>query len=78
MNELVRPRDRGESCKLVGHSRKGFLGILIGDKQADRTNATVGATLGLAVQGLQIIRVHDVRPVREALIAFEAIGGLQP
>ena len=61
---------------LVGHSRKGFLGKLIGDKQADRTNATVGAALALAVQGVQIVRVHDVRPVREALAAFEATNGL--
>jgi dihydropteroate synthase len=61
---------------LVGHSRKGFLGALIGDKEADRTFATVGAALSLAVQGVQVVRVHDVRPVREALIAFEATGGL--
>jgi dihydropteroate synthase len=61
---------------LVGHSRKGFLGKLIGDKQADRTNATVGAALALAVQCVQIVRVHDVRPVREALIAFDTTGGL--
>lgn len=61
---------------LVGHSRKGFLGKLIGDKQADRTDATVGAALALTVQGVQIIRVHDVRPLREALTAFEACGGL--
>jgi dihydropteroate synthase len=60
---------------LVGHSRKGFLGKLIGDKDADRTSATVGASLSLAVQGVQIVRVHDVRPVREALVAFEALGG---
>jgi dihydropteroate synthase len=61
---------------LVGHSRKGFLGKLIGDKEADRTNATVGAALALAAHGVQIVRVHDVRPVREALVAFEATGGL--
>jgi len=61
---------------LVGHSRKGFLGKLIGDKEADRTNATVGAALALAVQGVQIVRVHDVRPVREALVTFEAAGGI--
>lgn len=60
---------------LVGHSRKGFLGKLIGDKEADRTNATIGAALALARQGVQIVRVHDVRPVREALMAFEATGG---
>ncbi len=61
---------------LVGHSRKGFLGKLLGDDQADRTSATVGAALALAVQGVQIVRVHDVRPVREAFLAFEACGGL--
>ena len=61
---------------LVGHSRKGFLGNLIGDKEADRTYATVGAAMALALQGVQIIRVHDVRPVREALVAFEACGGM--
>jgi dihydropteroate synthase len=61
---------------LVGHSRKGFLGKLIGDKEADRMNATVGAALSLAVQGVQIVRVHDVRSVREALAAFEGTGGL--
>lgn len=61
---------------LVGHSRKGFLGKLLGDKQADRTSATVGVALSLAVQGVQVIRVHDVRPVREALLAFAAVGGL--
>jgi dihydropteroate synthase len=60
---------------LVGHSRKGFLAKIIGDKEAGRTNATVGAALSLALQGVQIIRVHDVRPVLEALAAFEATGG---
>ncbi|MCI0335019.1 MAG: dihydropteroate synthase [Planctomycetes bacterium] len=62
---------------LVGHSRKSFLGKLIGDKEADRTNATVGAALALAVQGVQIVRVHDVGAVRQALAAFEASGGLE-
>ena len=61
---------------LVGHSRKGFLGKLLGDKQADRTSATVGGALALAAQGVQVIRVHDVRPVREALLAFAAAGGI--
>jgi dihydropteroate synthase len=61
---------------LVGHSRKGFLGKLIGDKDGDRTFATAISSLSLAAQGVQIIRVHDVRLVREALIVFEATGGL--
>jgi dihydropteroate synthase len=61
---------------LVGPSRKSFLGKLLGDDQADRTQATVGVALGLAAQGVQVLRVHDVRPVREALLAFEICGGL--
>jgi dihydropteroate synthase len=61
---------------LVGHSRKGFLGHVIGDKEADRTAATIGGALALARQGVQIIRVHDVRPLREALEAFAICGGL--
>ncbi len=61
---------------LIGHSRKGFLTKVLGDKEAGRTSATVGAAMSLAAQGIQVIRVHDVRPVREALLAFQACGGL--
>jgi len=57
---------------LVGHSRKAFLGRIIGDQEADRTAATIGAAVALAEQGVQIIRVHDVRPTREALAAYFA------
>jgi dihydropteroate synthase len=60
---------------LVGHSRKGFLATLLGDPQTDRDAATAGCALALALQGVQVIRVHNVRLVREALLAFEAAGG---
>jgi dihydropteroate synthase len=61
---------------LVGHSRKGFLGKLLGDGEADRDAATAGAALAAAEQGVQVVRVHAVRLVREALLAFEACGGI--
>jgi dihydropteroate synthase len=61
---------------LVGHSRKGFIARLIGDKEADRTAGTLGIACSLAAQGVQILRVHDVRAVREALMLFEAAGGI--
>jgi dihydropteroate synthase len=61
---------------LVGHSRKSFLGKLLGDSDADRTQAGVGVALGLAQKSVPLLRVHDVRAVREALLAFEAGGGL--
>ncbi len=56
---------------LVGHSRKSFLGRLVGDATVDRTQAGVGVALALAVQGVSVLRVHDIRPVRDALLAFE-------
>ena len=65
------------SCPLlVGHSRKGFIGKVLGDKDTDRTAGTIGVSLALARQGVQILRVHDVRAVREALLLFGASGGI--
>lgn len=61
---------------LIGHSRKGFIGKVLGDKEADRQYGTIGVALALAAQGVQIIRVHDVKGVREALLLFEAAGGI--
>ena len=45
-------------------------------KQGTITTSVFGAALGLAAQGVQILRVHDVRPVREALLAFAATRGM--
>ena len=61
---------------LFGPSRKGFLARILGDKHLDRTAATVGVSLSLARQGVQVIRVHDVLPVRQALLSFSAAGGI--
>jgi dihydropteroate synthase len=61
---------------LVGHSRKGFIGKMLGDKDADRTPGTIGGALALARQGVQVLRVHDARAVREALLLFDACGGI--
>jgi dihydropteroate synthase len=61
---------------LFGHSRKGFLGKVLGDKAAPRTFAGIGAALALARQGVQILRVHDIVPLRQALLLFDAGGGL--
>jgi dihydropteroate synthase len=42
----------------------------------DLTAGTIGVALALARQGVQVLRVHDVGPVRQALLLFEAAGGL--
>jgi dihydropteroate synthase len=61
---------------LVGHSRKGFIAKVLQNNLADRTAGTVGVALALALQGVQVIRVHDVASVRQALALFEAVGGV--
>lgn len=61
---------------LVGHSRKGFIGKVLADLGADRTAGGVGVALSLARQGIQVLRVHDVAPVRQALLLFQAAGGV--
>lgn len=68
-HELERPL-------LVGHSRKGFIGKLLEDKEIARTYGSVGGTLALARLGVQVIRVHDVRANFEALRLFVACGGV--
>jgi dihydropteroate synthase len=52
---------------LVGHSQKSFLGRIIGDERADRLGVTLGTSLALAVQGVQVLRVHEVAPHRKLL-----------
>jgi dihydropteroate synthase len=54
---------------LIGHSRKRFLGD-------HRETGTVSVALSLALQGVQILRVHDVAAVRQALLLFQSTGGL--
>ncbi len=66
---------------LLGPSRKGFIAkvlshLNLGDKETDRTYGTVGTALALAAQGVQILRVHDVAAVRQALALFAASGGI--
>jgi dihydropteroate synthase len=62
---------------LVGHSRKAFIGAVLGDKQADRTAGTIGVALALAAQGVHVLRVHDVKLVKQALTLFAVTGGME-
>ena len=58
---------------LVGHSRKRFLGKLLGREVEERTAGTIGVSLALRMLGADLIRVHDVRSVRDALTAFRTL-----
>ncbi len=75
LNHLARYRELG--CPLlIGLSRKAFIGHVLGDLSFDRTAGTIGAALAAARQGADILRVHDVAAVRQALLLFEAAGGM--
>ena len=66
---------------LIGHSRKRFLQKVLrnapdGDASLtidEKTMGTVGVSLALAEQGVDILRVHDVQATRDALLAFRAV-----
>lgn len=69
---------------LIGHSRKRFLADLstsllspLSPLPSDRTAGTIGVALSLARQSIQILRIHDVGVVRQAMLGFAAAGGLQ-
>jgi dihydropteroate synthase len=62
---------------VLGVSRKAFLGALIGGAPpAQRVVATAAACVIGLLNGARIFRVHDVKPVREALQVAQAIRGL--
>jgi dihydropteroate synthase len=53
---------------LVGLSRKGFVGALTGEKNAgSRVHGSVGGAVEAALNGVHILRVHDVKATAEAL-----------
>lgn len=59
---------------MVGVSRKGFLGTLIGGRPpGDRKVATASACVMALARGARIFRVHDVRETRDALSVADAI-----
>ena len=57
---------------LVGHSRKGFIAKILGDKSIDRTAGTLGVSMVLARAGIQILRVHDVAVTKQAVKTYLA------
>lgn len=58
---------------LIGHSRKRFVGKVLGRPVDERSQGTVGISIALAMQSTDIIRVHDVHANRDALLAWHAI-----
>jgi dihydropteroate synthase len=58
---------------LVGPSRKSFIGKLTGAPVEDRLPGTLAAVVQCVLAGVEILRVHDVAPARQAALVAAAL-----
>jgi dihydropteroate synthase len=68
LRELGRPL-------VIGTSRKSFIGRVDGSAAADRLGGTIASSVLAAAEGAEVLRVHDVAEVRQALTVAAAILG---
>jgi dihydropteroate synthase len=57
---------------VIGTSRKSFLGRITGRPVDDRLAATIATNVLAYERGARVFRVHDVAPVRDALVIADA------
>jgi dihydropteroate synthase len=57
-----------------GSSRKSFIGKLTGAEVDQRLGGTIASNVIAYANGARMLRVHDVAPMREALIVAEALS----
>jgi len=62
---------------LIGHSRKSFIGKLLGAEVDARDMATAAISALCAAKGASILRVHDVDKTVQAVRLAEAIAGAE-
>lgn len=61
---------------LLGHSRKRFLGDIIGRQVQERDLATAVVSALAVTEGVSIVRVHDVASSRQAIQIAESIAAV--
>jgi 2-amino-4-hydroxy-6-hydroxymethyldihydropteridine diphosphokinase/dihydropteroate synthase len=64
---------------VIGASRKGFIGTITGEPEPRQrlfgTAATVAWTIA---NGAAVVRVHDVRPMKQVVLMTRAIARATP
>ena len=63
---------------LIGTSRKRFLGTITGRPVDERATASVVSSLAAALAGANVVRVHDVGPMVDAIKVWSALVGWKP
>jgi len=58
---------------LIGVSRKSFIGKLTNTLPQERLYASIAASILAVINGANIVRVHDVKQTKEALLIIDAI-----
>ena len=60
---------------MIGASRKSFIGKIDGSEVGERLGGTIAASVLAAAEGADVLRVHDVAEVAQAVRVAEAILG---
>jgi dihydropteroate synthase len=60
---------------VIGTSRKSFIGKVDGSAAGERLGGTIASSVLAAAEGAEVLRVHDVAEVRQALAVATAILG---
>ncbi len=68
LRELGRPL-------VIGTSRKSFIGKVDGPAAGERLGGTIASSVLAAAEGAEVLRVHDVAEMRQALAVATAILG---
>ncbi len=71
LSNIARFRELGRPV-LIGHSRKRFLQKVLKQTLDERLFGTVGVSISMAQQHVDILRVHDVAANRDAITAWQA------
>ncbi len=78
LNEIERFRDEFELPILIGASRKSMIGMVLGNIPPEqRLEGTIAISAYCAMKGVDMIRVHDVKPNVMAVRMVEAIKNWQ-
>jgi len=59
----------------IGTSRKSFLGRVDGSAAGQRLGGTIASSVWAAAEGADVLRVHDVAEVRQAIAVVTAVLG---
>jgi dihydropteroate synthase len=74
LRRLAELRELGRPL-VVGTSRKSFIGKVDGSDASERLGGTIASTVLAAAEGAEVLRVHDVAEVDQAMAVAAAILG---